>query len=142
MLFYLLLISIPNIICFQDYQTIPLRYDSALNHLKQYRHFNFKNLLDDISSYSLSPEKFFSHRSFVSNNQTTQCERDVEIIIEALAKRETWAMKIVDAWGKPLPSGILKGNLYWVGDYDECLKPLYLPTNKTFVPQPVETQYC
>ncbi|CAF2710964.1 unnamed protein product [Rotaria sp. Silwood2] len=53
-----------------------------------------------------------------------------------------WALKVLDAWGKPLPSGLLKGNTYWVGDYDECIQPMYLPNNKTFLSQPFNTQYC
>ncbi|CAF5177198.1 unnamed protein product, partial [Rotaria sp. Silwood1] len=53
-----------------------------------------------------------------------------------------WALKVLDAWGKPLPSGLLKGNTYWVGNYDECIQPMYSPNNKTFLSQPFDTQYC
>ena len=67
-----------------------------------------------------------------SKNQTTQCEKDFDTIVQAISKRETWALKVFDAWGKPIPSGILKGNVYWVGDYDECLQPMYLVANKSF----------
>jgi hypothetical protein len=142
MLFLLLLFSIPNIICQQDYQTIPLRYDVAINYLKQFQHSNFIDLVNDVPKYTITHDKMSSYLSSVSNNATTQCERDFEIIIQGILKRDTWALKTIDAWGKPLPSGILKGNLYWVGDYDECLHPMYVPTNKTFVSQPFDTQYC
>jgi hypothetical protein len=142
MLFLLLLFLIPNIICQQDYQTIPLRYDVAINYLKQLQHPNFIDLVDDVSTYSITHDKMSSYLSSVSNNGTTQCENDFAIIIERVLKRDMWALKTIDAWGKPLPSGILKGNLYWVGDYDECLHPMYLPNNKSFVSQPFDTQYC
>jgi len=142
MLFLLLLFSIPNIICQHDYQTIPLRYDVAINYLKQFQHSNFIDLVNDVPKYTITHDKMSSYLSSVSNNATTQCERDFEIIIQGILKRDTWALKTIDAWGKPLPSGILKGNLYWIGDYDECLHPMYVPTNKTFVSQPFDTQYC
>jgi len=142
MLFLLLLFSIPNIICQHDYQTIPLRYDVAINYLKQFQHSNFIDLVNDVPKYTITHDKMSSYLSSVSNNATTQCERDFEIIVQGILKRDTWALKTIDAWGKPLPSGILKGNLYWIGDYDECLHPMYVPTNKTFVSQPFDTQYC
>jgi hypothetical protein len=138
----LLLFSIPNIIGHRDYQTIPLRYEAAINHLKQFQQSNLIDLLDRSSTYSITSNKISSYISLVSNNQTTECERDFDISVQALLKRETWAMKVFDAWGKPLPSGVLKGNVYWVGSYDECLQPMYLMNNKTFVAQPFDTQYC
>jgi hypothetical protein len=100
------------------------------------------DLLDDASTYSITFDKMSSYVSSLSDNKTTQCEQDFEIILEAVLKRETWAMKVFDSWGKPLPSGVLKGNIYWTGSYDECIQPMYLPNNKTFVKQPFDTQYC
>ncbi|CAF4855020.1 unnamed protein product [Rotaria sp. Silwood1] len=67
---------------------------------------------------------------------------DFEILLQAALNRDMWALKVLDAWGKPLPSGLLKGNTYWVGNYDECIQPMYLPNNKTFLSQPFDTQYC
>ena len=142
LLFLLLLFSIPSIICHRDYQTIPLRYEAAIHYLKQYQQTNFADLLDCAPTYSITDDKLSSYISSVSNDQETQCEKDFETAVEALVKRETWALKVFDAWGKPLPSDILNGNLYWVGSYDECLQSLYIPTNKSFVSQPFDTQYC
>jgi hypothetical protein len=139
----LLLFFIPASLCNLDYQNIPFNYESAINHLKQHQQTNLIELLDQSSVFSITPHKLSSYvSSLISNNQTTQCERDLEVIIEALMKRETWAMKVFDAWGKPIPSGILRGNTYLVGDYDECLQPMYVIGNKTFVAQPFDTQYC
>ncbi|CAF0747409.1 unnamed protein product [Adineta steineri] len=80
--------------------------------------------------------------SSFSSNTTNVCEQNFEIILQGVLKRDMWAMKILDAWGKPLPSGILSGHVHWMGNYDECLQQIYLPTNKSFVSQPINTQYC
>jgi len=142
MLFFLLLFSIPNIICHREYETIPLHYNAVLNYLIQHQHASFIDLFDDISTYNIASNEMFSYISLFSNNKTTQCEHDFETILRATLQRDMWAIKILDAWGKPLPSGVLKGNTYWVGNYDECLQPMYLPTNKTFLSQPFNTQHC
>ncbi|CAF4453991.1 unnamed protein product, partial [Adineta steineri] len=42
--------------------------------------------------------------SSISNNKTTQCEQDFEIILQAALKSDMWAIKVIDAWGKPFPS--------------------------------------
>ncbi|CAF0927550.1 unnamed protein product [Adineta steineri] len=47
----------------------------------------------------------------LSNNKTSPCEQDIELILRAAVEKEMWALKILDAWGKPFPSGILKGTL-------------------------------
>jgi len=72
----------------------------------------------------------------------TVCEQDFQTIITGALQFETWALKVVDAWGKPLPSGLLRGNVYWTGNYDECVEQMYLPDNKSFVTQPFDTQHC
>ncbi|CAF1432064.1 unnamed protein product, partial [Adineta steineri] len=137
-----LLLSISSVVCHREYQTIPLRHDAAINYVIQHQHSNFTSLLDDISTYTIALNEISSYISLFSNNEVTQCEQDFEIILQAILKRDTWALKVFDAWGKPLPSGILKGNTYWVGSYDECLQPMYLPTNKSFISQPFDTQHC
>lgn len=139
---FLLFVLLANIFAHPDYQTIPLRYDAALDHLRQYQQTDFLSLLNDSPKYGITPEKISSYIQSIGDNQTNECEQDFKTLMFAVSQRETWALKVVDAWGKPIPSGILKGNLYWVGDYDECLHWMYIPTNKSFVAQPFETQYC
>ncbi|CAF1328805.1 unnamed protein product [Rotaria sordida] len=84
--------------------------------------------------------------SFISlsskSNTTTKCEQDFVLLVESALRRELWALKILDSWGKPLPSGLLKGNNLWVGNYDECLDPLYQHDNKTFLKQTFDGHYC
>ncbi|EEB17717.1 conserved hypothetical protein [Pediculus humanus corporis] len=65
----------------------------------------------------------------------TQCQKDVDRIIQGLRNNEIWAIKIVDASSK-FPSGILKGHVTDFGNYDECFD---VPTNETTV---VPTQHC
>ena len=87
------------------------------------------------------PESFLD-RIGSSPNQTTACERDLELLISAALQQELWALKVFDAWGKPLPSGLLNGNIFWLGNYEECINPLYQEQNRSFLPQPIDTQYC
>ena len=118
-------------------QVSPLRFDLLIDRLRQYHRYNYADLLEDASTFAID-----SVLSLPKNNQTTQCERDFELLLQAAAKRDLWALKTIDAWGKPLPSGVLKGNTFWIGNYDECLQPLYQTNNKTYLSQPFETQYC
>ena len=97
--------------------------------------------LVDTCIASIRPELLMDN-SQLSSGQSTECERDLEILIRAAAQRELWALKVFDAWGKPLPSGLLNGNIFWTGNYDECVNPLYQEKNRSFVRQPVDTQYC
>ncbi|CAF1165447.1 unnamed protein product [Rotaria sordida] len=123
-------------------QFIPLRFDLAINRLRQYQHFSLINLIKDVE-YNLTPEQMLEYMSLsLSNNKTSSCEQDFELILRAAKEKDTWAIRVLDAWGKPLPSGILKGNVYWVGNYDECIQPMYNPVNKSFISQPFNTQHC
>lgn len=131
----------PGILCQHKYQTIPLRFDLAIAKFGQYQHFTPADILNDVP-YSITLTEISARMSSLSSNQTTICEQEFGVIVEAALRRDMWALKVIDAWGKPLPSGILKGNLYWTGNYDECLQQLYLPENKSFVQQPFDTQYC
>ena len=44
-------------------------------------------------------------------------------------------LAVLDASGKP-PSGILRGNLWWLGEYEECLESEALQS------APFSTAYC
>jgi hypothetical protein len=136
-----MLFLLPGILCQAKYQMIPLRLDLAITKFVQYQYFTPVNILNDVP-YTITLAQMSARMSSISSNQTTICEQEFGVIIEAALRRDMWALKVIDAWGKPLPSGILKGNLYWTGNYDECLQELYLPENKSFVQQPFDTQYC
>ena len=140
-IFLVMLFSLPSIPCQSKYQPIPLRLDLAIAQFRQYQHFSPGNILND-APYRITLSQMLVYMSSLFSNQTTMCEQDFRIIIEAALQNDLWALKVFDAWGKPLPSGVLKGNLYWIGDYTECLQQLYLPENESFVQQPLDTQYC
>lgn len=137
-----LLVSLPNIVSQREYQTVPLRFDVAIDQLLQRQQFALHDV--DHKSYSITPAEILASISPSSNNSntTTECEQDFVLLVEAASRSERWALKILDAWGKPLPSGLLKGNTLWLGNYDECIDPLYQPVNKTFLQQPFDGQYC
>ncbi|XP_064611188.1 O-acyltransferase like protein-like [Liolophura sinensis] len=48
------------------------------------------------------------------------CVNDITMAYQALLSGKSWALQMLDATGKP-GAGILKGNLYMVGNYDQCL---------------------
>jgi hypothetical protein len=101
---------------------------------------DFENPVDTCIT-SIRPELLLDNAR-LSTGRRTDCERDLEILISAASRRELWALKVFDAWGKPLPSGLLNGNIFWIGNYDECTNRLYQENNRSFVRQPVDTQYC
>ncbi|XP_046658828.1 nose resistant to fluoxetine protein 6-like [Homalodisca vitripennis] len=51
---------------------------------------------------------------------TEGCRNHSSFLFESFLKREMWALKMVDAAGKP-GAGILDGNIMFLGNYDECL---------------------
>ena len=137
----LLLFLLPHIVYQQEYHKIPLRFDVAINRLLQ-RHYYTSHEFD-YESYSIKPSEIRKLILHMSNSNTTaQCEQDFLVLVEAALSRHLWALKLFDSWGKPLPSGVLKGNMLWTGNYDECLDSLYQPANKTFLSQPFVGQYC
>jgi hypothetical protein len=143
LLFILILVEPQSIIGETIFQTIPLHLDVIIQYVK-----NFDQSYLDIATDSFNtpiatirPELLLTNASF-STNRSTNCEQELEILINATLQRELWALKVFDAWGKPLPSGLLKGNIFWTGSYDECVDQLYTTNNKSYVRQPIDTQYC
>ncbi|KAH8278497.1 hypothetical protein KR018_004097 [Drosophila ironensis] len=48
------------------------------------------------------------------------CLRDLTMFVMGVTAGDLWALRMIDSWGK-YPSGILTGNLYDLGNFDECL---------------------
>ncbi|KAH8241180.1 hypothetical protein KR032_001439 [Drosophila birchii] len=48
------------------------------------------------------------------------CHSDMTQFMTALKTGELWALRMIDAWGS-IPSGLLTGNSYDLGNFDECL---------------------
>jgi hypothetical protein len=87
-----------------------------------------------------SPFTLSSLLPFVINDTT--CRNDLILLMHGLRNEDKWALKIIDSWGVKPPAGILEGSHLWLGSYDECLHPLYLPTNRSHAKQPYLTKYC
>ncbi|KAH8382734.1 hypothetical protein KR009_004983 [Drosophila setifemur] len=56
----------------------------------------------------------------LTTQQDLLCLKEMANFAMALSAGEFWALKMIDSWGY-LPSGILTGNFYDFGNYDECL---------------------
>ncbi|XP_044262126.1 nose resistant to fluoxetine protein 6-like [Tribolium madens] len=63
----------------------------------------------------------------------TQCSRDAMTVMEGIAKRALWALQMFDASSK-FPVGLLHGNFYQLGNFDECIKVGHN--------SPIRGQYC
>lgn len=48
------------------------------------------------------------------------CERQMSLLVDGYKKKELWALKVYDAWGKS-QSGLFSGNLVNFGHFDQCL---------------------
>lgn len=125
-------------------RTMPIRFETAIRQIQEWYASYPNNVLGlvNVPLSSVRENFLFRTHDFSETNATTTCKQDLQVLITAASEHQLWAMKVLDAWGKPLPSGVLTGNIYWLGNYDECLHPLYQNGNKSFVRQPINTQYC
>ncbi|KAF8796912.1 Nose resistant to fluoxetine protein 6 like protein [Argiope bruennichi] len=64
-------------------------------------------------------------RDVLSESESSKCGQDLDYVFENIFSPGGWSMKMLDSYGKP-ESGILLGNLRWLGDYDECVG-IYAP---------------
>ncbi|KAK3779013.1 hypothetical protein RRG08_034271 [Elysia crispata] len=56
-----------------------------------------------------------------------KCRADMLIMVNGLATRQMWALKMIDSWGKP-ESSILRGNTGFLGNNAECRSVHYTNT--------------
>ncbi|GFU10738.1 nose resistant to fluoxetine protein 6 [Trichonephila clavipes] len=56
----------------------------------------------------------------LSLTDSSKCVRDFEYVFDNL-QSGIWALKMFDSYGKP-ESGVLNGNVKWLGEYFECLE--------------------
>ncbi|XP_055947832.1 nose resistant to fluoxetine protein 6-like [Argiope bruennichi] len=68
-------------------------------------------------SESFKPEFLSDSFSDVTSNK---CTEDLKYLYENIRSPGDWALKMLDSYGKP-ESGILAGNIKWLGTYDECV---------------------
>ncbi|XP_018573256.1 uncharacterized protein LOC108912502 [Anoplophora glabripennis] len=66
----------------------------------------------------------------------TRCSSDLKVLLKDLIRRKLWVIEMLDASGK-INSGFLKGNMYVVGNFDQCLS-IHVEKNDTVI----DGQYC
>lgn len=49
------------------------------------------------------------------------CEKQVSLLVGGYQRKELWAMKVFDAWGRS-QSGLFSGNLINFGHYEQCIE--------------------
>ncbi|XP_034664724.1 nose resistant to fluoxetine protein 6-like [Drosophila subobscura] len=57
----------------------------------------------------------------VPSQEDLLCLADMAQFMQALTAGQLWALKMIDAWGS-IPSGLLYGNAFHLGNFDECVK--------------------
>ncbi|XP_060647040.1 nose resistant to fluoxetine protein 6-like isoform X1 [Drosophila nasuta] len=71
------------------------------------------------------------------SQQDLLCLADMAQLMSGLSSRSYWALRMIDSWGS-IPSGILYGNFFDMGNYDECIK-----TNKAITDShSIRGKYC
>ena len=122
-----------------DYHLFPVQFDEAIARIQTAGKMISQNLTINLDDNLFSPNMWGIVADSLNSSLFTQ---ELTYLFNGTQRKDMWAMKLIDAWGKPWPSSILVGNLYWVGNYDECLNPLYQITNKSFLQEPFTSQYC
>ncbi|GLV41238.1 uncharacterized protein CBL_04762 [Carabus blaptoides fortunei] len=75
----------------------------------------------------------------LENLQDEICKEHVFLTLQALNRREKWAMQMLDASAK-FPQGVLIGSYYQMGNFDECIS-VRLHERDHDVPR-IKGQYC
>ncbi|KAH8241177.1 hypothetical protein KR032_001434 [Drosophila birchii] len=72
-----------------------------------------------------APASYFSDFDImeeqIASTDEEKCLADMAKVVEGLKAGSFWALKMIDSWGS-LPSGLLYGTFYDLGNFDECLK--------------------
>ncbi|XP_022209522.2 nose resistant to fluoxetine protein 6-like isoform X3 [Drosophila obscura] len=59
--------------------------------------------------------------SRIPSQEDLLCLADMAQFMQALTGGQLWALKMIDAWGS-IPSGLLEGNIFNFGNFDECVR--------------------
>ncbi|CAF3405306.1 unnamed protein product [Rotaria socialis] len=92
------------------------------------------------SNFILNPALPSINVDFLSNANSSNCSRDIQLFSHDLISQQLWALKTFDAWGK-IPSGLMQGNMYWIGSVYECRHYLR-GLNNSVIAQPFKTRTC
>ncbi|XP_037723685.1 nose resistant to fluoxetine protein 6-like [Drosophila subpulchrella] len=75
--------------------------------------------------------------SRLSTQDDLLCLSDLAALVAGLQSGQYWALKMFDAWGS-VPSGLLTGNTYDLGNFDECLNI----KKETSLGRTIQGKYC
>ncbi|KAI0241756.1 hypothetical protein LSAT2_019618 [Lamellibrachia satsuma] len=75
---------------------------------------------NDPSAQQIAAQRLFPLHKQTLTNVSSACRNDSLELIAALLQRKLWAITVADASFK-LPSGVLQGDLNWLGSYSECI---------------------
>ncbi|XP_068154689.1 nose resistant to fluoxetine protein 6-like [Drosophila tropicalis] len=89
-----------------EYQSLTRLRHLSVEFLDFYQNITLKDLLPG-ESPRITP-------------QDLECLSDLSLLTQGVRTGSWWAIRLFDSWGS-IPSGILKGNLKDLGNYDECL---------------------
>ncbi|KAF6036923.1 hypothetical protein EB796_004767 [Bugula neritina] len=133
-----------------------VRPEKALHELQQLRRASDRLSSSDIDRItsvgeSLSPLKVFQVITETSGDVSDTCFNQTLYVLESIVnggKEKTWALQLIDSWGKP-GAGITQLNINWLGDFDECMgvKSYYNtsigPTDPySYMPHSFVGRYC
>ncbi|XP_017066863.1 nose resistant to fluoxetine protein 6 [Drosophila eugracilis] len=80
----------------------------------------FFDYYQNITIFDLTQDIYNNKHSRLPSVEDLRCLADLQILGNDMSASKAWALRMIDSWGS-LPSGILYGNLYDLGNYDECL---------------------
>ncbi|CAD7090162.1 unnamed protein product [Hermetia illucens] len=97
--------------------------------------YNDKDLNDSITYQKVKESLYDNPRKF----NDTLCVLQFRRIFEGVSKKEKWAEKVMDSWGRVPPSGLYWGRTIDLGHFDECISTAhdFGEENEIFV-----GQYC
>ncbi|EDW81843.2 uncharacterized protein Dwil_GK25443 [Drosophila willistoni] len=90
-----------------EYQSLTRLRHLSVEFLDFYQNITLKDLLP-----GESPR--------IPTQEDLECLSDLTLLTQGVSTASLWAIRMFDSWGS-IPSGILKGNLKDLGNYDECL---------------------
>ncbi|XP_050521580.1 nose resistant to fluoxetine protein 6-like [Daktulosphaira vitifoliae] len=94
--------------------------------------WNISSVNNEIPSSQIADLFYKAFANFtVSRTNNSACRIQTELYIKHLKNHSYWATQMADSWSR-YPTGILVGNNYQMGVYDEC----------TDVKFPIRGQYC
>lgn len=102
---------------------IPLNFRDVISHL------NIQLRQEPIHKSNYYKILVYSHNFFQSSlenilyenvlNISMDCSDQLEQLLTGLKNKKEWSFRVLDSFGK-IPSGLMNGNIAWLGEFSEC----------------------